>query len=289
MAEEIIHWYEKSWITILLLILFFPIGLFLMWQYRSWNKWLKISLTSVGLLVVLLSWLLPDRFMLESVTLPSTTFQMEVESNHILKPSYYPKYGKQTLVYKSDNEKIAKFDGDNLIAVAEGKTCVYVESKDGRIVSNKMPIKVVDTDLDKKRSAAQKVIEKINAIGEVSIDSRTAISEAQKAYDTLSIGEKDLVTNIGTLQLAQTTLEEKEKQAILQNKEASEKAAAKGNTQTTEPVKDVSSEKSETVYVGKTGSKYHRKDCSTLRGKGTPMNRQDAIQAGKQPCKRCNP
>lgn len=38
-------WYQKTGWIIALLILFFPIGLFLMWKYANWNKIVKIIIT----------------------------------------------------------------------------------------------------------------------------------------------------------------------------------------------------------------------------------------------------
>ena len=39
--------YEKDWFVILMLILFFPVGLFLMWKYSKWQKVAKIIVTIV--------------------------------------------------------------------------------------------------------------------------------------------------------------------------------------------------------------------------------------------------
>lgn len=46
-------WYEKTWATILFLILFFPAGLYLMWRYRNWNKILKGVITGFFALCVI--------------------------------------------------------------------------------------------------------------------------------------------------------------------------------------------------------------------------------------------
>lgn len=40
-------WYQKSWGIILMLILFFPVGIFLMWKYSDWNKIIKIIITAI--------------------------------------------------------------------------------------------------------------------------------------------------------------------------------------------------------------------------------------------------
>jgi hypothetical protein len=42
-----------------------------------------------------------------------------------------------------------------------------------------------------------------------------------------------------------------------------------------------------TVHVTRTGARYHRADCSSLRGGGTSMSRSEAVRRGKTPCKRC--
>lgn len=36
-----------AWFIILLLIVFFPVGLYLMWTRTSWPKWLKATVTSL--------------------------------------------------------------------------------------------------------------------------------------------------------------------------------------------------------------------------------------------------
>lgn len=40
-------WYKKTTWIIVLLVVFFPLGLFLMWKHSSWNKWVKISISAV--------------------------------------------------------------------------------------------------------------------------------------------------------------------------------------------------------------------------------------------------
>lgn len=40
-------WYQNNFVIITLLILFFPVGLFLMWKYANWNKPVKWVVTGV--------------------------------------------------------------------------------------------------------------------------------------------------------------------------------------------------------------------------------------------------
>jgi len=45
----------------------------------------------------------------------------------------------------------------------------------------------------------------------------------------------------------------------------------------------------QTVYITKTGSKYHTASCSYLRNSKIPIELKDAITEGYTPCSRCNP
>lgn len=45
-------WYQKSWGIIALLILFFPVGLYLMWKYSGWNKIAKWLITGFFVIMV---------------------------------------------------------------------------------------------------------------------------------------------------------------------------------------------------------------------------------------------
>ena len=63
-----------------------------------------------------------------------------------------------------------------------------------------------------KLDAAQAVTEKINAIGEVTLESEETIKAARAAYDLLTEDQKALVTNIATLEAAEAALAELKKE-----------------------------------------------------------------------------
>ena len=48
-----------------------------------------------------------------------------------------------------------------------------------------------------------------------------------------------------------------------------------------------STEKSQMVWVGETGTKYHHEDCRTLKGKGHPITLEQAKKEGRTACKVC--
>ena len=48
-------WYQKSWATILFLILFFPAGLFLMWKYTNWSHKVKWIITGIFAFLIIIN------------------------------------------------------------------------------------------------------------------------------------------------------------------------------------------------------------------------------------------
>ncbi|MEE0963680.1 MAG: DUF4236 domain-containing protein [Ruminococcus bromii] len=48
-------WYQKTGYIILLLVLFFPVGIFLMWKYTNWNKKVKIAISVILALFFVIS------------------------------------------------------------------------------------------------------------------------------------------------------------------------------------------------------------------------------------------
>jgi methylphosphotriester-DNA--protein-cysteine methyltransferase len=43
------------------------------------------------------------------------------------------------------------------------------------------------------------------------------------------------------------------------------------------------------VYITKTGAKYHRDGCSSLKKSKISITLQEAVKLGYEPCKICNP
>jgi len=41
-------WYTRPWVTIAAMYLFLPAGLYLMWRFRGWPRWLKWFSTLFG-------------------------------------------------------------------------------------------------------------------------------------------------------------------------------------------------------------------------------------------------
>jgi hypothetical protein len=50
-----------------------------------------------------------------------------------------------------------------------------------------------------------------------------------------------------------------------------------------------SDQKEVSVYITKTGKKYHRTGCRYLRYSSIEINKSKALELGKEPCKVCRP
>lgn len=47
-------WYTQTWVIVLALLFFFPLGLFLMWRFQRWDVWIKTVITVAGSLLTIL-------------------------------------------------------------------------------------------------------------------------------------------------------------------------------------------------------------------------------------------
>ena len=117
---------------------------------------------------------------------------------------------------------------------------------------------------------------KIDSIGEVTKDKAELIEEINEIYSTASHDVQALVTNQAILMSAITDIEKL-------NKTEQPEQTPKKNT-------NISSEETgATVYRGKTGTKYHRQDCRTLKGGGIALTLEEAQSQGREACKICKP
>ena len=76
-----------------------------------------------------------------------------------------------------------------------------------------------DEKLSKNQKAANSIMEKIDAIGDVTAEKADVIATARKAYNKASDDVKKLVTNFPTLKLAETKMEYMEKCEVYTYKE----------------------------------------------------------------------
>ncbi|MBI4098202.1 MAG: hypothetical protein HY426_04155 [Candidatus Levybacteria bacterium] len=73
-------WYQNNLVIIALLILFFPVGLFLMWKYAGWNKTVKWIITAVFALAIVGGALSPSKSNTTPASVPAQS-QPEIRSS----------------------------------------------------------------------------------------------------------------------------------------------------------------------------------------------------------------
>ncbi|MCE5220902.1 MAG: hypothetical protein LLF98_06430 [Clostridium sp.] len=109
-------WYEKNLAIILLLIFFFPVGLFLMWKYSRWNKIAKIVI-SIFFGIVLLS-NMGSKKTSQTATTKTETATIQEQPKEKTEEEKAAEVAKQ----KADEEAKAKAD-------AEAKAAAEKEAK----------------------------------------------------------------------------------------------------------------------------------------------------------------
>lgn len=279
-----------------------PIMVFAVIETFKYKRYISlISIPICAVLFVLSAALLTEAAP-KSIILEHTDIAFEdVEQKKEISFSVLPdgtEYSGVTLV--SRDSFIADFEGTTLISRHEGDTEIYAVIDNTDIKSE--PIKVTVTDKNSQlQRLAYDTIDKINAIGAVTTESKELIEEAENSYNSLEPEVSQMVINSELLVLsrkaydnlvaAQTALEESEKlmeEAQRKTEEAKEKAASgSSGTSSENSSSDTSSEDGSTVYIGKTGTKYHKKSCTTLNGNGIPISLDEALAEGRTPCKRC--
>lgn len=260
-------WYQKTGYIILLLILFFPVGLFLMWKYTNWGKNVKIAISAIiavlfGIGLISSGSDEPVETVVSDTGIESFDFYdtdaLELEVGEKDK-SYFEVEGNEEFsiddikLVSSDNN-VVTFTYDKTLltthvyyvieAVGPGTATVYVQTADGIIKSDAIQITVTGEEITSKAP-------------ETTTKDETTTQETTTNAPETTTAEKTTV--------AETTTE---KQTATERETTTEKPAGR------------------TVYRTKSGECYHY--SSTCPGKnGYAVTLDEAIAAGKRPCEKC--
>lgn len=122
------------------------------------------------------------------------------------------------------------------------------------------------------------------------ISNKTIIKETKQNEIELTNGisaEKDTTvkTNNDNKKTNDASNEEKQDNNISEKNNSNNE---KENIQPTKIDNSTSDNNSEMVWVGKTGDKYHLKNCRTLKGNGHQITLKQAKEEGRQACKVCH-
>lgn len=259
-TENTQKWYQKTGFIILLLIFFFPVGLFLMWKYTNWGKKVKIAISAIIAVFFGISLISsagsdePVETVVSDTGIESFDFYdtdaLELEVGEKDK-SYFEVEGNEEFsiddikLVSSDNN-IVTFTYDKTLltthvyyvieAVGPGTANVYVQTADGIIKSDAIKVTVTGEEVTSKAPET------------------TTQETTTNAPET---------TTAETTTVAETTTE---KQTTTERETTTEKPAGR------------------TVYITPSGKRYHYDpDCG---GKNSYSVSIDNV-GGRTPCQKC--
>lgn len=268
-------WYQKTGWIIALLILFFPVGLFLMWKYTNWKKSIKGIITAIILIFALSGIASPDN--LEQITLSADTGQTyDVNKKISIKATTTPTdYELSSDDFKCSGGKI-NIDKQSIsfVATKDGSYKIWAEH-DG-IKSNNLTLKVED----KAAIAKQKAKEE---------QKRLAEEKAKKEAEEKAAQEKAAQEKAAQEAAAAKAKAEAEAAAQAQAQaEAQQQAQAAAQAQAQQQQAQAQQQTGEIVYWVPNGQVYHStQDCPSL-GRSSTIYSGTIAQRGKsRPCKNC--
>lgn len=181
-------WYQKtSWI-IALLILFFPVGIYLMWRYTNWKKPIKIFI-SLFFGIILLSNLVTSSPEIDTIKIsPSTIKEMDINETELVDILVAPsECNTDKLEFHSSNQSIISFEksktseieGEITTHSTSGSAEIWILASNG-VESNHIKIEVIDKVALKK--AQEEAVAKKKAEEEAAAKKK-AEEEAKKAEE----------------------------------------------------------------------------------------------------------
>lgn len=186
-------WYEKNLSIILLLIFFFPVGLFLMWKYSNWNKVVKIAI-SIFFGLFLISRIGTTQKATTSTTSKADTTVVQEKPKEKTEEEKAAEAAKQ----KSDEEAKAKAKADADAKAAAEKAAKEEEDRigyDTGITYNQLA-RTPDDYKGKKAKFSGKVVQVME--GDKETDLRIAVDGN---YDTiLFVAYKSNITSTRILE-----------------------------------------------------------------------------------------
>lgn len=233
------EWFHQKWVCILFLVLFPPVGMYLLWKYREdWKKNLKIGVTVISAIwcIALLSsgfgHAAPEKIKLLDSEIKigiGKTVDVEIE----LTPQNAD-FSKLVIWSSKEDVVVSSLEQRN-----EGLYCCKVQAKQegdvqlmvycDKVQSNTITIHVLDYDKLKKQAATAE--QAIAQIGEVTLQNGEAIVIARQAYDALGEDAAALVSNYDDLLAAEQELQRLQDEAWRQAEEAQNKIDAIGEVE----------------------------------------------------------
>ena len=191
-------WFKQTGWIVVLLILFWPVGLFLMWKYTTWQKWVKITV-SIAEVVVFGVFI--------TNTPPSITLDNFPGGRVATDDSSYTVVGKATLADTiMINQKKASYDGSVFSATIDLKQgdndVKVVASKGDKHTEKHYTVhRTTDAEMKAKRDAqaavdAQKAKDEANAkaVADATARAQAEADAKAKAEAAITVSQKNALS-----------------------------------------------------------------------------------------------
>lgn len=215
------QWYQNNLLCIVMLVLFPPIGLFLLWKYhKTWKSVIRWTASILSILWGIFFVMTINSETLKTIHISSKDITIEVEDTLSVPIDVKPEGTSHFVELKSEDETIVSFEEDKeqaafsgkLKAHKEGTTMIYAYYHDD-VISNKIKVEVVDTQKQKEREkAAADIDKKIMALGDITLEKQEEIKNIRTAYDALDKKGQQMVKHNTELEKAEKTIESLQKE-----------------------------------------------------------------------------
>ena len=294
-------WYQKTFGIILLLIFFFPIGLYLMWRYGKWNKTVKIVVTA-ALVIIGIGSLFTPKVKVDSIALsiPDVQEEYDINTNIPVDIVITPEDAtSKDLEYFTSDESVTFKNSEIETGSEEGSYEVYVQA-DG-VQSNVITINIVDIaarekaekEAEEKRLAEEQAAKEAEEKAKKEAEEKAAAeAEAQRLAEEQAAkeqAEKEAAEKASTSTSVAAVAAGSESQS-------SSNSSGLGDENNFNTYDNAQQQNTSSSYVLNTSTmKFHRPSCSSVK-KIAPQNystsnnsREELISQGYSPCGKCNP
>ena len=233
-------WLRQKWVCILFLVLFPPLGIYLLWKYRlEWSKNIRVgaTLASVVLCAVFLCAMASPSLKLAEIALGKDNLTVDINGTAEVEIAIEPNGAvfSDAVPWTSDAEVVEV----SLKEKSKGVYCCQIRAKQvgeasvmvycGKIQSGVLKVRVINRqEIESQAFAAERAIVQI---GEVTLQSGEAIVIARQVYDALGEDAAALVGNYDVLLEAERELQELQEEAWRQAEEAQSKIDAIGEVE----------------------------------------------------------
>ena len=287
-TEDKNEFYKKDWFVLMAILLFFPVGLYLMFRYSDWSIKTKISII-LAIPIIIFVLIVDISPPIDKIEITPNAVNMELDTIKILDVKCEPaNANKDNLVYVSTDMSVARAENGRIYSVGTGKTKIYAYDKKSGVNSDIIYVTVCTSIIsaEERKALAEEIIS----------DEKKLENDVPKEKVIKEETEWTKADDVKTYVKAESSNDEYEAGKVISSETVSNEESQEpkeSSSETGETEENTSSESQtvsgDVVYIGKSGNKYHKKDCSTLKGGGTAILRRDATLDGREPCKRCKP